>query len=143
MKQPLKVALQLLVVGICLLAILLTTGEYIRVWNSKLFDVLWEFFAIGLGSSFVALLLDQNSKFRDTLEKERLMQSYIFGELISAYSKAKRVQRLMRARAVCFSSDGEAHHVLGDEYDKLFDELNDAHLPLRHRHGKSKPTRAC
>jgi hypothetical protein len=92
-----------------------------------LYDSLWHFLTIGIGGGFLALLFGQYTKEREERERDRSIRRDMFKELLVAYSKAKKVQRLMRARAICGISDGKLH-VLCDEYDKLFDDLNDARL---------------
>lgn len=125
MKRSSIATLLLLCLGISLLVVLYLQGEAIRVWNPKLFEALWNLLALGLGGGAVAFLFGQYSKEREGRERDRTIQREIFKEIVIAYGRAKKVQRLMRARAICHISDGEVH-VLCDEYDKLFDDLNDA-----------------
>jgi hypothetical protein len=85
------------------------------------------FLTIGIGGGFLALLFSQYAKEREERERDRSVRRDMFNDLLVAYSKAKKVQRLMRGRAICSISNGGLH-VLCDEYDKLFDDLNDARL---------------
>lgn len=127
MKRSTKATGTLAFLGIGALVALLYWGDRLKTWDSGFFDALWEFVILGIGGGFVAFVFGLYSREREERERDRVLQREVFNQLVSAYNKAKKVRRLMRARAVFQDSKGDAY-VRAEEYDKLFDDLNDARL---------------
>jgi len=102
-------------------------GSEIRArLDDDVFKMTYQFLllvVIGGGVTGVYGRLDRR---RDKRDRERETVRVVRTELANAYNQAKCIRRVLRARAIAVSPDGDT--VLGAVYDKQMQLLNDAQL---------------
>ncbi|AOK20288.1 hypothetical protein WT26_31465 [Burkholderia cepacia] len=100
-----------------------------NIGNDEIFKLTYQFFLIvvlGGALSFGFSLLQYERTVRET---ERALQSQILREVVQAYNAAKKVRRLLRAKAVqCTDQAASSFIICQESYDKQMQVLVDIQL---------------
>ena len=140
MMKPEKTAIAISALGVVGVLIFLAWGKEIKdTVDEKVFSLTYQFFLFallggGLSYFFRELSVERQLK-QDALLKKQEKRSIdnkrlreIHSELLGAYNKAKKVRRILRAKAVIQDPKSKESEVLLEQYDQQMEHLMDAQL---------------
>jgi len=138
--KPEKIAILISALGVVGVLIFLAWGKEIKdVMDEQVFRLTYQFFLFALLGGALSYFLKELSIARqlkqDTLLKDQEKRSIdnkklreIHSELLGAYNKAKKVRRILRAKALTQDPKTKEDQVLLEQYDQQMEHLMDAQL---------------
>jgi hypothetical protein len=123
MKRALAVTVILVVTVILIIAFLVWPNRVrALIDHDKVFELTYQFLLIGVIGGALTLFYQSVQRQRDVREAERGLQRQLLIEVVQAYNGAKKVRRLVRAKA-------RANDLIrGEPYDEQMESLLDIQL---------------
>jgi hypothetical protein len=143
MKKPdntIYLIVMLGIVGMVGVVVFLLWGKPMKeILDGDVFRLTYQFFLLAVLGGALSFLFKEISRERQYRQEELIKEEEkrthnskrlreIHSELLGAYNKAKKVRRLLRAKALTKTTTSKKIIVVQDEYDRQMQELIDAQL---------------